>query len=431
MTQATTRQVAPAYAMTVLTAVYALGYADRSIINLLLDSIKQEFSLSDTVLGLITGLGFTTFQVLLGIPVARWADSGRRITILTSGLLLWSVMTGLSGLATSAIMLAITRMGVGVGESCLTGPSHSILADLYPKERRPRAFSVMSAGGEIGVILALLVGGWVSHIWGWRAAFLVAGLPGILLSAIMYMTFPEPRRGAADGPAVMLAPLPFAETFRTLVSKRSFVLAVLGSMAMGLNLFGMQVWSPAVLRRIYHLDVATVGTLIAGLRAVLAVSGAVAGGWLAERCIQRFGPAWFLRFPAVVCTVSGFAVLGFLTAPNVVVATMFLGLVNLTVGAQLGPVFSAIQTISPARTRAVAAALFVSLTQLFGLGIGSVLVGMISDFLHNAHGASGLRLALILPAAGALAGGVFYWLGGRFVAQDITSTEMTESQSAP
>ena len=247
------------YALGLLTTIYVLGYADRNIINLLLDSIKLEFQLSDLVMGLITGLGFTLFQVVIAIPVARWADRASRVKILAGGVLLWSLMTGLSGLAVSALLLAVARMGVGIGEACLTGPSHSLLSDHYPEKKRPRAFSIMAAGGEVGVILAYLVGGWVSLVWGWRAAFLVAGLPGAALAFLMFFTFREPVRGGLDVVLKTHPKLSFVDACKVLAGQRSFVLSIVASMAFGLHMFALQVWGPAFLQRIHGLNVAEVG----------------------------------------------------------------------------------------------------------------------------------------------------------------------------
>lgn len=330
-------------------------------------------------------------------------------------------MTGLSGLATSAVLLTIARMGVGVGEACLTGPAHALLSSSFNKAERPRAFSIMGAGGEVGVILAFLVGGWVSHAWGWRAAFFVAGIPGIVLAVVMHLTLKEP----AQQDALDRAPaLPIGVALRELAGQPSFVIAVLASMAMGLNIFGLQVWSPSYLRRIYALDIASVGTTIAFLRAGLSVTGAIAGGSMATWCVRRYGQRWFMLFPAFICALSGLALLAFLFAPNLAVAIACLGLVNMTIGAQLGPVFSLVQTVSPVRSRALAAALFVSLTQLFGMGIGAVVIGATSDALHSSHGELALRYALLIPAAGALLAAVLYAFGSRYVARDIDRVEI-------
>lgn len=417
-------------ALILLTLVYVLGYADRSIINLLLEPIKQEYQVSDTVMGLVTGLGFTAFQTILGLPVARWADNSRRVAILAGGLLLWSVMTGLSGLATSAALLAVARMGVGVGEACLTGPSHSILSRMYSKADRPRAFSIMAAGAEVGVILALLVGGWVNHVWGWRAAFIVAGLPGIVLAAVIWFWLEEPGQGATPSQRDTRA-VPLRQALSALVSRRSYVIAVVASMAMGLNIFGLQVWAPAYLNRIYHLDIAAIGITIACLRAVLSVTGAVSGGTLTSWCAHRFGQRWLMLTPAWICGLSGLTLIGFLFAPGLVPAIIMLGLTNMLIGAQLGPVFSLVQSVAPLHSRALAAALFVSLTQLFGMGIGALLIGMVSDALHGDHGPQALRYAMLIPSVGAIVGGLLYAYGSLHVERDIASAEADNGVNPP
>lgn len=414
------------YALVLLTSIYVLGYADRNIINLLLDSIKLEFQVSDLTMGLITGLGFTLFQVVISIPVARWADRASRVKILAGGVLLWSLMTGLSGLAVSALMLAVARMGVGVGEACLTGPSHSLLSDHYPQDKRPRAFSIMAAGGEIGIILAFLVGGWVSLVWGWRAAFLVAGLPGVILAILMFFTVREPVRGGLDRASKAPQKLSFVDACKALVGQRSFVLSVVASMAFGLHFFALQVWSPAFLQRVHGLNVAEVGTLIAVLRTVLSVSGAIVGGHVAQRCVQKYGRAWFLLIPAFSCVISGCAMAGFLFSPTLPVAIFFLGISLFTIGMQLGPVFSAVQTITPVNCRALSSTLFVSLTQLFGLGIGSAIVGGISDLLVSNYGDGALQYALLFPAAGAITGGIVYWVGSRFMESDYSRVSQSD-----
>jgi len=423
------RNPAARRALILLTLVYVLGYADRSIINLLLEPIKQEYRVSDTVMGLVTGLGFTAFQTILGLPVARWADNARRVAILAGGLLLWSIMTGLSGLATSALLLAVARMGVGVGEACLTGPSHSILSRLYSKADRPRAFSIMAAGAEVGVILALLVGGWVNHVWGWRAAFLVAGLPGIVLAVVIWFFLEEPGHDGLPEEAAS-QPVPLGQAVAALVSRRSYVIAVLASMAMGLNIFGLQVWAPAYLNRIYHLDIAAIGITIACLRAVLSVTGAVTGGTLTSWCAHRYGQRWLMLTPAWICGLSGLTLIGFLFAPGLVPAIVMLGLTNMLIGAQLGPSFSLVQSVAPLHSRALAAALFVSLTQLAGMGIGAFLIGLASDALHGAHGAEALRYAMLIPAAGAIVGGLLYALGSLHVERDIESAEAGNGANA-
>ena len=322
------------------------------------------------------------------------------------------------GFVVAAALGWVARMGVGMGEACLTGPSHSLLSDHYPQEKRPRAFSIMAAGGEIGVILAFLVGGWVSLVWGWRAAFLVSGLPGVALAILMFFTLREPVRGGLDRALKAPPKLNFADACKVLVGQRSFVLSVVASMAFGLHFFALQVWGPAFLQRMHGLNVAEVGTLFAVLRTALSVSGAIVGGHVAQRCVQKYGRAWFLLIPAFSCLISGFAMAGFLFSPTLPAAIFFLGIVLITIGMQLGPVFSAVQTITPVNCRALSSTLFVSLTQLFGLGIGSAIVGGISDLLVSNYGNGALQYALLFPVAGAITGGVVYWIGSRFIESD-------------
>jgi len=186
------------YVLALLTAIYALNFLDRTIFNVLIDPIKKEFGLSDTMMGLLAGFGFVLFYSILGLPIARLADRFNRRNIIAAAFALWSAMTAFCGLAQSVKTLALARIGVGIGESAGTPASQSLIADLFDKEERPRALGVYAIGTYLGVFLGYFMGGFVNHYYGWRAAFLAAGLPGIAIALILWLTVAEPRRGAKD-----------------------------------------------------------------------------------------------------------------------------------------------------------------------------------------------------------------------------------------
>src|SRR6476661_5509144 len=187
------------YVLGLLTIIYALNFLDRTIFNVLIEPIKKEFQLSDTMMGLLAGFGFALFYSLLGIPIARAADRLNRRNIVAVAFAFWSAMTALCGAASSVTSLALARIGVGIGESAGSPASQSIVADLFAKNERPRALGIYAVGTYLGVFLGYFVGGYVNQHYGWRMAFYVAGLPGILLAVVLWLTISEPKRAGMAG----------------------------------------------------------------------------------------------------------------------------------------------------------------------------------------------------------------------------------------
>ena len=190
-------------ALLVLFCAYALSITDRMILSVLFEPIRLEFGATDTQMGLLGGLSFALFYATLGVPIARLADGGNRRLIIVFSLTLFSLMTALSGLATGFVMLLLLRIGVGIGEAGVNPASQSIIADYYPKERRASAMSVLAMGANVGMIVGFLVGGTVSEVYGWRAALVAVGVPGVALALVMFLRLREPVRGAAEARATV------------------------------------------------------------------------------------------------------------------------------------------------------------------------------------------------------------------------------------
>ena len=212
------------YVLALLTIIYALNFLDRTIFNVLIEPIKKEFALSDTTMGLLAGFGFVLFYSLLGIPIARVADRLNRRNIVAIAFAFWSAMTALCGMATSVASLTLARIGVGLGESAGTPASQSIVSDLFGKNERPRALGIYAIGTYLGVFLGYFIGGYVSQHYGWRMAFFTAGLPGIALAAVVWLTVAEPKRGMM---AETFAPEPIGPTLGFLASQKSFVIVLI------------------------------------------------------------------------------------------------------------------------------------------------------------------------------------------------------------
>ena len=219
----------PNYVLAVLFFVYVFNFIDRTILSILIEDVKRELGVSDTAMGFLTGIAFAVFYTVAGIPIARWADVGVRRSIIALGLTVWSLMTAASGLVQNFGQLVAARIGVGVGEAAGSPPAHSLIADYFPPERRATALSIYSAGIYVGVLFGYLAGGWVNEFFGWRNAFFVVGLPGLLLALLVRFTVREPSRGQSEPPrapsepaAVDEAPEPWQDVFRFLWSLRSF-----------------------------------------------------------------------------------------------------------------------------------------------------------------------------------------------------------------
>src|SRR3954452_15518342 len=213
------------YLLVLLTLIYGLNFLDRTIFNVLIEPIKKEFALSDTAMGLLAGFGFVLFYSLMGIPIARVADRLNRRNIVAIALAFWSAMTFFCGMALSVTTLALARIGVGLGESAGTPASQSMVADLFNKNERPRALGIYAIGTYLGVFLGYFVGGYVNQHYGWRMAFFTAGLPGIALAAVLWLTVSEPKRGAM---AETFTPEPIRPTLKFLVSQNTFVIVLIG-----------------------------------------------------------------------------------------------------------------------------------------------------------------------------------------------------------
>ena len=276
------------YALAVLAVVYMFNFVDRQILAILLPSIREEFQVGDTVLGLLAGTAFALFYVILGIPIARLADRWNRRNLIAVAVAVWSGMTALSGLAANIWHLTLARIGVGVGEAGCSPPAHSMIADLYPPEQRSSAMGFYTLGISAGIMLAYLAGGWVVQNMGWREAFFIIGLPGLLLALIVRFTLPEPRRGASEGrrdsgsqPALIIV-------VRFLLARRSFLYMAI---AAGLSAFvGYSIvnFMPSFIDRSFGVGIAVIGFWLGLIYGIAGGAGFYFGGYFADR-IGRAG----------------------------------------------------------------------------------------------------------------------------------------------
>jgi MFS family permease len=400
----------PAYAryvLAVLLAVYVMNFVDRQILAIVLDDVKRELGASDTAMGLLSGLAFSLFYTVAGIPIARLADRSSRRTIVAVSLALWSAMTAACGLAATFWQLALARFGVGIGEAGGTPPSHSLISDYFPPERRATALAVYGMGIYVGVMFGFLAGGWIRDAFDWRTAFLAAGLPGVPLALLVLATVREPPRGASERRVVEAEPPRAREVLRVLFGQRSFVLLTLAACCQATSGYAILTWGPAFLGRVHQLSASAIGTsfgLIAGVGGAL---GIVAGGALADRLAQH-DARWHAWLPAAVSLLAFPFALPFYLAGDTRTALTAFAVFYAVNNMYVGSLWSLAQGLVPVRMRALASAALLTILNLVGQGLGPLFVGMLSDRLAPAHGPAAIRYSLLATAVvGALAAPFF------------------------
>jgi MFS family permease len=386
------------YVLLVLVLVYTFNFIDRQIVGILAVPIKSELHLSDSQLGVMGGLAFALFYTLLGIPIARLADRVSRTGIMTAALALWSLMTAACGLTQNFAQLFLARVGVGVGEAGGVTPAYSLICDYFPLKERARALSAYSFGIPIGSAVGIVLGGFITSIMSWRAAFFIVGLAGVLITPLLKLTVREPERGTLDPVRTDADRAAGAPSLPAIVAvlarKPSFWGLSLGASCASMMGYGLFFWAPSFLVRSFHLSLLHASLSYGGLVLVGGLLGIWLGGMLADRYGEgRRGMYAFIPAMAFVATLP-FYVAGVLSTTlwlscAVLLVPTALGL------AWLGPVLTAVQHLVPAHMRATASALFLFINNLIGIGLGSTLIGLVSDSMRVRFGAESLRYAIL------------------------------------
>ncbi|HEX8382808.1 MAG TPA: MFS transporter [Sphingomonas sp.] len=399
--------------LALLTTTYFFSYMDRQILAILLEAIKVDLSLTDTQLGLLSGLVFAIFYATLGIPVARLADRTNRRNIIAVSLAIWSAMTALAGLAQNFTQLMLARIGVGIGEAGSSPPSHSIIADLYPPERRAGAMAVYSLGVVLGAGFGTLIGGVVAHHFGWRMAMFTVGLPGVFLAIVVRMFVVEPRRGLSDVVRAAPGAMPsIGQGFASIARNRPAVHLVVAVTLTSLIGYALTGWGPSYMQRSLGLSMLDVSTYIALPGALIGSVSAIAGGKIADRMARGQGlhaQSWVV---AAMKTLAFPFALGFFffDDPRIAIGAYLISL--LFANSYLGPTFALIQHLAPLRLRAMWAAVTLLVINLIGLGLGPFLVGRLSDMLEPSLGTESLRYAMLVVACGTPWAIFHYWRAG-------------------
>ena len=407
------------YALGFLTLISAFNYLDRSILGLALPAIKGEMKVSDTVLGLVSGLAFVVFYSLLGVPIAWLADRYSRRNIIAIGFAFWSGMTFLTGFVANIWQLAAARFLMGAGEACGLAPSNSILSDVFRPERRPLALSIFGTANSIALLIFFPLLGWIGDHHGWRAMFIAAGVPGMAL-ALLFLTVREPARGATEHRHAQpsFQPESFATTLRFLAGSRAYVWMLLGSMGMGANAYAAGAWTPTFLVRVHHLSLTEVASSIGPLRGILGAVGILLAGVVIDR-LGRIDQRWRVRVPAIGCLLLGPAEVLFLLGDATWVWMAGLALTSLLMLAHVGPMFAAALNVTRVNMRAVATSIMVLFASLLGQAVGPLLAGFLNDALQPTFGDSAIRYSLLINAVTAVGAGAAFWLAVPYFEADI------------
>ena len=382
------------YTLVLLTVVYSFNFIDRQLLSILQESIKLELSLSDSQLGLLTGFAFAVFYVTAGIPIARWADRSNRRNIVALAIGLWSFMTAISSLAQNYVQLLAARIGVGVGEAGGSPPSHSIVSDIFPPERRASALAFYSTGVNIGILFGFLLGGWLNEFFGWRVAFVVVGVPGIALALLVRCTLKEPVRGLVENKQVSDKPAPFSEVIALLWSRRSFRHMAFGAALNAFAGYGTVNWLASFFIRSHGMTTGELGTWLALSSGLFGAIGVFLGGVVADKLAPR-DKRWYVWLPALV----GFICVPFMIAvyliPSRYAALMLAFVPGLLFNVYLGNTIATTHSLVGQRMRATASAILFLILNIIGLGIGPWAIGMLSDYLAPTLGAESLRYAMV------------------------------------
>lgn len=404
-------------ALAMLFLVGTINFVDRQLLSVLVEPIRAEMDFSDTQFGLLTGLAFALFYAAMGVPVAMIADRWNRIRLIGIACVIWSGFTAACGLVSNFWQLALMRFGVGAGEAGGTAPSLSVIADYYPSAQRPLAIGLFTCNGPFGVFVGAAFGAWAAANIGWRGAFVVIGLVGVIVTPLLIWLVREPVRGAMDSHAPADAALPFSQSLAMFVRRRSLRLVMIGSGLAAFVSYGMLNWIPAFLMRTQKMPLEAMATWFAPAAGITFGIGILGGGWLVSHR-AKISPRAYGTIPALATAVLVPTFIAALLADSwqLSLALMLIPMIACT--AYIAPALALVQNLTPPRSRATAAAVLMLMFNIVGLGLGPLFAGIVSDALKAVHGADSLRWALMALMPFAIAAGVAQYAMTRHLEED-------------
>ncbi len=412
--------------LTILMLILTFNQVDRIALGIVLEDIKAELLLTDTELGVLTGIAFAFFYAAMGIPIARWADRGNRVSIISITTGLWSVAVALCAAAMNFTQLLAIRVVVAVGEAGCVPPAHSLIADYFSRAERPKAIAKYMLGVPLSLAIGYFAAGWLNELYGWRLTFIVLGLPGLLLALVAKLWLKEPRldasrtglsHAAVREPASVSEAPSFSTVFSVLSGNATFRHLLLCVSLWHLFGYGLQQWMPAFFIRSHGFDTGELGTWFALIYGIGSSVGLYLGGEIAVRFAAHDE-----RLQLVACAIS-FLVFPAVMAYAFMTSSPYLAFAALSVaslGAMAqGPMFATIQSLVPPDMRAMAIALVYLFANLIGMGLGPLAAGALSDALVPWFAADSLRYSLLLLCPGYFWAAWHLWRASQTVAMDL------------
>lgn len=411
------------FLLCVLMVILAFNAVDRLALGLLLQDIKADLSLTDTQLGFVTGIAFALFYAVMGIPIARWADRGNRVAIISITTALWSVAVMLCGMASSFSHLLLIRIAAGVGEAGCIPPAHSLLADYFTRAERPRAVSIYMLGGPLSALIGFFLAGWLNEFYGWRLTFLFLGLPGVALAVLAWLTLSEPRRSAASSQQESPAQPGLKDVCVTLWGNTTFRHLVFFNSIVCFFGYGIVQWQPTFFVRSHGLQSGELGTWFALIFGLGGLAGTYLGGEWASRCASGNER---LQLKAIAAAYSCFGVISVLVylSPTRHLAFGLMTLATVGGAAAIGPLYATIQTLVPDRMRATAFAIVNLFGNLIGMGLGPLVAGSLSDAFRPWAGEESIRYALLALCPGYVWAAWHLWQASRTVTHDLANVHV-------
>ena len=380
------------YVLNALLVIYILNFIDRALLSVVARPLKAELGISDTAFGLLTGFGFAFLYTIVGIPLARLAERRNRVLIIAICVALWSVMTALCGLATEITLLGVTiggfwvllvcRIGVGIGEAGCTPPANSLIADYYPPKKRSSAMGYYAMGVTLGTLGANLIAGPIADEFGWRYAFFILGIPGVVIGLILYFTVKEPPRGYSEpgGPKANVQRATFGEAFKELFSKPSYWWMVAGATMAAFCGYAISAFQSLYIQRAFDL---TAGQASVWFNVPAYAGGAVGTfmlGYIASKMKSASAVAWLSAGGLILCVpFFGFA----FTTTSMVACVIGLALGNGIKYGYLAAQYSIAAGVVSTQVRATSTAIMLFVVNLLGYGLGPPFAGVVSDLFFS------------------------------------------------
>lgn len=404
------------YVLALLCLANVLNYTDRNVITILLEPIKRDLGMSDSEAGLLTGIAFALVFTITGVPLARLADRGWNVRVLSLSVIVWSVMTALCAKATSVAAMIAARMGVGIGEAGGGPAMQSLIALYFSPAARGRAIAAVTLTASIGAIVGLALGGYLNDLYGWRRAFILLGAPGLVVGALMLLTIREPMAAARSQMSSSQQSL--KDALRELAARPSFIHITIGLAISAVGCYGLSAWIPTFFMRSHAMSTTEAGTSMAAAGAPAAFIGILLGGILADKLGKRDArwPVWL--FMAGLGGVTP-VYLAFFLVPSTTLSIILSIPAGILASLWIAPGIALVLNLAGPRSRATAAALFGMAINLVGMGLGPLAVGVLSDLYAPRFGEEALKYAMCTVLLTLVYGLVHFQLAARTVREDL------------